>query len=52
MMIQMMIRVHKDQMQEGMQIDPAQMINQTRRQQLRNLIEVLQKSVPQWLNEN
>ena len=50
MKIQMMILVQEDQMLEGMLIDLAQMMNQIGRQQLRNLTEVLEKSLPQWLN--
>ena len=50
MKIQMMILVQEDQMLEGMQIDPAQKMNQIGRQQLRNLTEVLEKSLLQWLN--
>ena len=50
MMILMMILVQKDQMLEEMLIELAQTMNQTRRQQLRNLTEVLEKSHPQWLN--
>ena len=49
MMIQMMIQVHKDQMREEMGIDLAQIRNQTRREQLRNLTEVLEQSLTQWL---
>ena len=48
--LQMMILVQKDQMLEGMLIDLAQTMNQIGRQQLRNLTEVLEKSLPQWLN--
>ena len=50
MMIQMMILVQKDQMLEEMVIDLAQIMNQIRRQQLRNLPAVLEKSLPQCLN--
>ena len=50
MMIQIMILVQKDQMLEEMVIDLAQMMNQIGRQHLRNLIEVLEKSLLQWLN--
>ena len=49
-MILLMILVQKDQMLEQMLIDLAQMMNQTRKQQLRNLTEVLDKSLPLWLN--
>ena len=50
MMIQMIIVIPKDQMLEEMLIDLAQIMNQTRRQQLRNLTEVFEKSLLQWLN--
>ena len=50
MMMKMIILVQKDQMLEEVLIDLTQMINQTRRQRLRNLTEVLEKSHPQWLN--
>ena len=50
MMIQMMILIQKDQMLEEMLIDLAQIMKQIGRQQLRNLTEVLAKSLPQWLN--
>ena len=49
-MIQMMILIQTDQMLEEMLIDLAQIMNQIGRQQLRNLTEVLEKSLPQWLN--
>ena len=51
MMIQIMILVQKDQMLEEMLIDLVQMMNQTRRQELRNLTEVLEKSLLQCLHE-
>ena len=50
MMIQMIILIRKDQMLEEMLIDLAQIMNQIRRQQLRNLTEVLEKSLLKWLN--
>ena len=49
-MFQMMILVQKDQMLVEMLIDLAQIMNQIWRQQLRNLTEVLEKSLLQWLN--
>ena len=48
--LQMMILIQKDQMLEEMLIDLPQIVNQIGRQQLRNLTEVLEKSLPQWLN--
>ena len=50
MIIQMMILIQKDQMLEEMLIGLAQIMNQIGRQQLRNLTEVLEKSLLQWLN--
>ena len=50
MKIQIMILVQEDQMLEEMLIDLARIMNPIGRQQLRNLTEVLEKSLPQWLN--
>ena len=49
-MIQLMILVQKDQVREEMLVDLAQMLNQIGRQLLRNLTEVLEKLLLQWLN--
>ena len=50
MMIQIMILIQKDKMLEEMLIDLAQIMNQIGRQQLKNLTEVLEISLLQWLN--
>ena len=50
MMIQMIIWIQEDQMLEEMLIDLAEIMNATRRQQLRNLTEVLEESLLVWLN--
>ena len=48
--IQMMILIQKDQILEKMLMDLVQIMIPTSRQQLRNLTEVLEKSLLQWLN--